>query len=56
MDRHKIKPDSKAFSLLQRLLLMDPNRRITSEQAMQDHYFTEDPLPTQVNIFYKHLN
>lgn len=48
MDRHKIKPDSKAFSLLQRLLLMDPNRRITSEQAMQDPYFTEDPLPTQV--------
>ncbi|KAI5636256.1 protein kinase domain-containing protein [Phthorimaea operculella] len=47
MDRHKIKPDSKAFSLLQRLLLMDPNRRITSEQAMQDPYFTEDPLPTQ---------
>ncbi|XP_073954917.1 cyclin-dependent kinase 8-like [Choristoneura fumiferana] len=47
MDRHKIKPDSKAFSLLQRLLLMDPNRRITSEQAMQDPYFSEDPLPTQ---------
>lgn len=47
MDRHKIKPDSKAFSLLQRLLLMDPNKRITSEQAMQDGYFTEEPLPTQ---------
>lgn len=25
---------------------MDPNKRITSEQAMQDPYFTEDPLPT----------
>lgn len=48
MDRHKIKPDSKAFSLLQRLLLMDPNKRITSEQAMQDPYFSEDPLPRQV--------
>lgn len=47
MDRHKIKPDSKAFHLLQRLLLMDPNKRITSEQAMQDAYFSEDPLPTQ---------
>lgn len=46
MDRHKIKPDSKAFHLLQRLLLMDPNKRITSEQAMQDAYFTEEPLPT----------
>ncbi|KAK7869752.1 hypothetical protein R5R35_004748 [Gryllus longicercus] len=47
MDRHKIKPDSKAFHLLQRLLLMDPTKRITSEQAMQDAYFQEDPLPTQ---------
>lgn len=46
MDRHKIKPDSKAFHLLQKLLLMDPNKRITSEMAMQDGYFTEDPLPT----------
>lgn len=46
MDRHKIKPDSKAFHLLQRLLLMDPNKRITSEQAMQDAYFTEEPLHT----------
>lgn len=46
MDRHKIKPDSKAFHLLQKLLLMDPNKRITSEQAMQDPYFQEDPLPT----------
>lgn len=47
MERHKIKPDSKAFHLLQKLLLMDPNKRITSEQAMQDPYFQEDPLPTQ---------
>lgn len=46
MDRHKIKPDSKAFQLLQKLLLMDPNKRITSEQAMQDPYFQEEPLPT----------
>ncbi|PNF20192.1 Cyclin-dependent kinase 8 [Cryptotermes secundus] len=47
MDRHKIKPDSKAFHLLQKLLLMDPTKRITSEQAMQDAYFQEEPLPTQ---------
>lgn len=46
MERHKIKPDSKAFHLLQKLLLMDPNKRITSEQAMQDPYFQEDPVPT----------
>ncbi|KAG8297989.1 cyclin-dependent protein serine/threonine kinase activity protein [Homalodisca vitripennis] len=47
MDRHKIKPDTRAFNLLQKLLLMDPNKRITSEQAMQDGYFKEEPLPTQ---------
>lgn len=32
---------------LQKLLLMDPTKRITSEQAMQDPYFLEDPVPTQ---------
>uniref|UniRef100_A0A8C7DMY9 Cyclin-dependent kinase 8 n=1 Tax=Oncorhynchus kisutch TaxID=8019 RepID=A0A8C7DMY9_ONCKI len=46
MEKHKVKPDSKAFHLLQKLLTMDPIRRITSEQAMQDPYFLEEPLPT----------
>jgi cyclin-dependent kinase 8/11 len=46
MDRHKIKPDSRAFNLLEKLLLMDPTKRITSEHAMQHSYFTEDPVPT----------
>lgn len=47
MDRHRIKPESKAFQLLSKLLTMDPTKRITSEQAMQDDYFREEPLPTQ---------
>ncbi|XP_066943359.1 cyclin-dependent kinase 8 isoform X2 [Macrobrachium rosenbergii] len=47
MDRHKIKPEGKAFMLLQKLLTMDPTKRITSELAMQDPYFLEDPVPTQ---------
>lgn len=47
MEKHKIKPDSKAFLLLQKLLTMDPTKRITSEQAMKDLYFLEDPLPSQ---------
>ncbi|XP_049993920.1 cyclin-dependent kinase 19 [Alexandromys fortis] len=34
------------FLLLQKLLTMDPTKRITSEQALQDPYFQEDPLPT----------
>uniref|UniRef100_A0A8C5DEM4 Cyclin-dependent kinase 8 n=1 Tax=Gouania willdenowi TaxID=441366 RepID=A0A8C5DEM4_GOUWI len=46
MEKHKVKPDSKVFLLLQRLLTMDPNKRITSEQALQDPYFLEEPLPT----------
>lgn len=47
MEKHKVKADTKAFSLLSRLLLMDPTKRITSESAIQDSYFAEDPLPTQ---------
>uniref|UniRef100_A0A672FSN3 cyclin-dependent kinase n=1 Tax=Salarias fasciatus TaxID=181472 RepID=A0A672FSN3_SALFA len=50
MEKHKVKPDSKVFLLLQKLLTMDPTKRITSEQALQDAYFLEDPLPT-VDVF-----
>ena len=52
MEKHKVKPDSKAFHLLQKMLIMDPTKRITSEQAMQDPYFSEDPPPSQ-DIFEK---
>ncbi|KAK3762254.1 hypothetical protein RRG08_009066 [Elysia crispata] len=45
MEKHKVKADSKAFHLLQKLLTMDPTKRISSEQAMKDPYFSEDPLP-----------
>lgn len=47
MEKHKIKSDTKAFALLSKLLLMDPTKRLTSETAMQDAYFSEDPLPMQ---------
>ncbi|GAB6032817.1 Cyclin-dependent kinase 8 [Chamberlinius hualienensis] len=47
MQKYKINADSKAFSLLSKLLSMDPTKRITSEQALQDPYFQEDPQPTQ---------
>ncbi|XP_071112295.1 cyclin-dependent kinase 8-like isoform X3 [Haliotis cracherodii] len=47
MEKHKVKSDSKAFHLLQKLLTMDPTKRITSEQAMKDQYFLEEPLPSQ---------
>lgn len=45
MDRHRIKPDSKAFQLLEKLLIMDPTKRFTSEAAMADGYFKEEPFP-----------
>ena len=56
MEKHRIKPDSKAFQLLQKLLIMDPTKRITSEQAMQDDYFKEDPAPTKVIKMLKSLS
>jgi len=46
MDRHRIKADSKPFLLLAKLLIMDPVKRITSEAAMADDYFKEDPPPS----------
>lgn len=30
---------------LQKMLIMDPTKRITSDQALQDVYFHEEPLP-----------
>ncbi|XP_066281659.1 cyclin-dependent kinase 8-like isoform X9 [Branchiostoma lanceolatum] len=46
MEKHKVKADSKAFHLLSKLLTMDPTKRISSDQAMADSYFMEDPQPT----------
>lgn len=39
MDKHKIKADTRSFSLLQRLLTMDPIKRVTAQDAMDDPYF-----------------
>jgi len=47
MDRHKVKSDSKAFILLSKLLTIDPTKRITSEDALNDEYFKEEPTPTK---------
>ncbi|XP_063954817.1 cyclin-dependent kinase 8-like isoform X1 [Lytechinus pictus] len=46
MDKHKVPKDSKAFQLLSKLLTMDPTKRMTSEQAMEDQYFKEQPQHT----------
>ncbi|ESO00099.1 hypothetical protein HELRODRAFT_83659 [Helobdella robusta] len=47
MEKHKIRSDSSAFYLLQKMLTMDPTKRISSDEAMRDNYFREDPLPSQ---------
>lgn len=46
MEKHKIKADTRSFSLLQRLLTMDPIKRVTAQDALEDPYFKEDPRPT----------
>lgn len=47
MERHKVKSDTKAFQLLSKLLTIDPTKRITSEDALNDDYFKEEPPPTK---------
>ncbi|XP_071801680.1 cyclin-dependent kinase 8-like isoform X3 [Asterias amurensis] len=46
MEKHKIKPETRAFQLLSKLLTMDPTKRMTAKQSMEDSYFTEEPMPT----------
>ncbi|CAJ0959105.1 unnamed protein product, partial [Mesorhabditis belari] len=45
-DKH-IQSDRRYFKLLTKLLRMDPERRITCKEAMEDPYFKEDPKPTE---------
>lgn len=46
MEKHKIRHDTKEFALLTKLLTMDPTKRITSQGAMDDAYFKDDPKPS----------
>ncbi|CAF0823207.1 unnamed protein product [Rotaria sp. Silwood1] len=46
MDKHNVRSDSRAFQLLTRLLTIDPTKRLTAFEAMNDLYFKEDPRPT----------
>ena len=43
----KVKYVDKQHKLLKKMLIMDPTKRITSEQAMSNEYFKMEPLPTQ---------
>ncbi|KAL3072663.1 hypothetical protein niasHS_017637 [Heterodera schachtii] len=44
MDKHR--PGEQAFSLLERLLTMDPLKRITAAEAKEHKYFKDSPAPT----------
>ncbi|KAL1462961.1 hypothetical protein WDU94_014758 [Cyamophila willieti] len=46
MEKQNINPTSKDVAFLQKLLVMDPNKRITSEQALKDAIFQKEPFPT----------
>ena len=54
MEKHKIRSDSREFILLTKLLITDPLKRITSQAAMDDVYFKEDPRPTDEYIHSNH--
>lgn len=45
MEKHKVKQESKAFQLLVKLLVMDPVKRIPADEALEEAYFKEEPLP-----------
>ncbi|KAI6210669.1 Protein kinase domain-containing protein [Aphelenchoides besseyi] len=45
-DRAKIRCDNHQFNLLQKMLTMDPLKRITAAEAMEHPFFKEDPQPT----------
>lgn len=51
MEKHKIKQDGRDFNLLQKLLTMDPTKRITAEQAKQDPFFNSKVLKN--NLIFK---
>merc|ERR1712113_308147 len=42
---YKIKSNTKTFALLSKLLTMDPLKRLTTEKALSDDYFKEEPRP-----------
>ncbi|CAB3407144.1 unnamed protein product [Caenorhabditis bovis] len=52
-DKWKIHPGSNPYKLLVRLLTVDPNKRVSCKEAMEDPYFKTDPKPTD-DVFNKY--
>lgn len=49
-DRSYLPPTSSAYKLLSSMLIYDPLKRITAEEALQHQYFKEEPKPDK-NVF-----
>ncbi|KAF7256489.1 hypothetical protein EG68_06164 [Paragonimus skrjabini miyazakii] len=47
LDEKKFKVDERELALLRRLLTMDPVRRLSAAEAMEDQYFTEGEPPNK---------
>merc|ERR1711981_325304 len=47
LNKFKIPSNTKTFALLEKLMTMDPLKRITCEQALSDDYFKEHPRPEE---------
>lgn len=47
MSNFNISPNNPAFILLKKFLIMDPNKRITTTEAIQDSYMSDNPCPVR---------
>lgn len=47
----RMNPDASHCKLLKKMLTMDPGKRITIENALEDPYFVESPLPASGDVF-----
>ena len=50
----RVDPNSEVFDLLRKLLIYDPEKRITATEALKHPFFREEPLPTKYP--FKSLN
>ncbi len=41
--------DAGAVDLLSRMMVLDPQRRMSAEEALQHKWFTQEPPPTPVS-------
>ena len=46
-------PIDDAYDLLQQMLVLNPDKRISAENALQHKYFTSNPLPTEITSMFK---